>query len=65
MLDILAFEHFTGVAEFDLCALRTPGSDRCDFVTRELALGEDLHHFAPDISGRSDDGYAIAQITYS
>ena len=65
MLDVLALEHLAGVAEFDFRAGRTRRGDRGDFVAREIALGEDLHHFAPDIAGRADHCHPVTHLAFS
>ena len=65
MLDVLAFEHLAGIAEFDLRPVRTARGDGSDLVDRKLALGEHHHHFTPDISGRADYGNTITQFNVS
>ena len=54
MLDILAFEHAFGFAEFDFHTVRARRSDGCHFISWEFTFGETGEHFAPDIPRRSD-----------
>ena len=54
LLEVAAFQPL--VAERDLDAHRPPRGDGEDLVGRELALGQDVEHLAPDIAGGADDG---------
>ena len=55
MLEVVDLERLAAVAEIDHVAGRARRRDRGHFVERELALGEDVQHLAPDIAGRADD----------
>ena len=65
MLDILAFQHLAGVAEFDFGALRTGTGNSCNLVNREFPLSQNCHHFAPDIARRADDCHPVTHFAFS
>ena len=45
-----------------IVAGRARGGDRGDLVERELALGEDVQHLAPDIARRADDRDPVTHV---
>ena len=63
IIDVLYFEHLPGFAEFDLAALRTRRGQRGNLVDRKRAFGQDVEHFAPDITRRAHDCYPITHCT--
>ena len=65
MLEVLDLELLAAVAEVDLVAGRARRRDRRNLVERELPLGEDVQHLAPDIARRSDDRDPITHLNLS
>src|SRR3546814_7167439 len=59
MFDIAALENAPCIAEFHFGAGRTRAGNCCHLVARERAFRQDLHHLAPDISGRADNRHPI------
>ena len=55
IVDVLDLEHLAAVTQLDFGALTARRRNGRDLVDRELPLGKDVEHLAPDIARRAHD----------